>query len=1150
MAVPVVGPIIGFSRARSWAARPSAGSLGRGRSDVSMPTTLEEWLAQAGLSRLAPAFQANGIGLDVAGSLSDDDLKEIGLSIGDRKRVLAAIAALPASPFSPPPAQAQVQAQGERRQLTVLFCDLAGSTALAARLDPEDMRDLIRAYQSACAAAIARHAGFVAKFMGDGVLSYFGWPRAHEDEEERAVRAALDIAGSIGSVKTPAGDPLQVRIGIASGLVVVGDLVGAGPALEQSVVGETPNLAARLQAVAPPNGIVIDKATRRQVGGLFELKGLGRQPLKGFAEPQPAWQVLGPGRVANRFRALRPRPAATAPLVGRDAEIELLMGHWEAAKAGRGRAVLISAEAGVGKSRLAETIRERIRGEPHVALRYFCSPHHRESAFHPVIGQLERAAGVERSDDTATRLAKLTNLLADSPAAAELPLLAELLSLPVGEERPPSSAPALTPDQRKARILDTLIGLLDHISQNVPALMIFEDLHWMDPTSGELTERALARLDRLPVLLLATYRPDFQPPWASHANVSTITLPRLDRPAQEALVRDLAGGVELPAKVVDTILDRGDGVPLFLEELTKEVLEAGATARGPAAGIGHATVPVSLQASLMARVDRLGPAAREVAQTASAIGREFTHDLAVAAMAGDEARTSSGLDQLVAAGLVLRYGTAPDARYTFKHSLVRDVAYSRLLRGPRRALHGRIAAYLHEHRRGTGHSEPEMLAWHFAEAGQAEQAAACWLEAGRREAGRSANLEAIGHLRRGIAALAPLEETPALMRLELALQLALGPCVLANQGYRSAELEATYRRSRALAERLGDDRALFTAMWGHWVAKGQDSVLDGTTDELLARLFATAEANSDAGLHLQAHHAGWVHTLWLGEPLATHRHVTTGLAFYDRDRQAGDAVLYGGHDAAVCGYGHDAIALWNLGKPDQAAASAQRAIALADELDHAPSLVHALWLAGFVHQMRRDAPAGLAIAERLAALAGQHDFAVHCAAARVLRGWARALLGAPEREGLAEMREGVRAYRRLAGVMAGPYLVSLADSERRARHFERAEATLLDAEFVVRHRSEQIWIGGVLRSRGDMAASQPQPDLAKAEGCYTLALAIARRVGAKSLELRAAKGLARVWRRQGKASEARDLLGPVLAWFTEGFDTVDLVEAKALLDRL
>lgn len=1096
------------------------------------------WL-QPGLPPLVPTFHPNAaIDCGITPSVHHDRLEALGPAVADRKRALAAIAALePVAPPAPP-------ARGERRQLTVLFCDLAGSTMLAASLDLEDMRDVIRAYQTACAAAITRQGGFVAKFMGDGIVAYFGYPRAHEDEAERAVRAALDITQAIGRLTTPAGVPLHVRIGIATGLVVVGEPLGTGAAFEQSVVGETPNLAARLQTLAGPDGVIIDEATRRQIGGLFELADLGLQALKGFAAPQPVWQVLGPSRVTDRFRALRSQASS---LVGRDAEIELLMRHWAAARTGNGRAVLISAEAGVGKSRLAETIRERLRGEPHLALRYFCSPHHRESALYPVIGQIERAAGFERCDDPATKRHKLAALLAGSPVEDEMPLLADLLSLPGGEEPPLS----LTPNQRKKNILDTLVTLFEHTVGRVPSLMIFEDLNWMDPTSGELLERVLSRLDRLPVLLLATSRPDFQPRWSHHGNVSTITLPRLDRNAQEALVRDLAGGIAVPAPVVKAILERSDGVPLFLEELTKEFLEAGEAMPAAGSGEGRAvSVPASLQASLMARVDRLGMAARDVAQAASAIGRDFPYDLAVAAMAGDEARTRTGLGQLVAAGLVFQYGTPPAALYQFKHALVRDVAYSRLLRGPRQALHGRIAHHLQGRARETGDAAPEMLAYHFAEAAQPEQAASYWLEAGRREAGRSANLEAIGHFKRGIAAVASLDEPPARSRLELAHQLALGPCLLATQGFRSAELKAAYLRAAAIAERLGDDRALFTATWGNWLTKGQDNAHDMETDALMARLFAAADTIGDSGLCLQAHHAAWVRTLWLGQPLATHEHVTTGLALYDHERQGEHAVLYGGHDAAVCGHAHNAIALWCLGQPDQALASAHRGIALATDLGHAPSLAHALWLAGFVHQMRRDAAAALATAEQLLALAGQHDFAVHHVTGRMLKGWARALLGASEPDGLAEMRAGVKDYRRLAGVMAGPYLVSLADSERRARHFDRAEATLAEAESVVTLRGEQIWIGGVLRSRGDVAASRPTPDLATAEHFYARALAVARRFGARSLELRAAKGLARVWHRQHKTQEARTLLAPVLTWFTEGFDTLDLVEAKAVLDAL
>jgi class 3 adenylate cyclase len=1110
---------------------------------MSAPTTIGEWLARIGLSRLEGTFRDNGIDLDVVASLSDEDLRELGLSIGDRKRVLAALCA-PAAPAaeaaSAPPAQA------ERRQLTVLFCDLAGSTALSARLDPEDMRDVIRAYQKTCTAAIERHDGFVAKFMGDGLLAYFGYPRAHEDEAERAVHSALDIVATVGGLQTPAREALQVRIGIATGLVVVGDLIGRGAAEEQSVVGETPNLAARLQGHAEPNAIVIAEATRRQVGSLFELTDLGPQTLKGFAAPQPAWRVLGMSDVASRFKALR---SGTASLVGRDEEIELLLRRWASAKSGEGRVVLISAEAGLGKSRLAEAVREHIRSEPHITLRNFCSPHHRESALYPIINQLERAARFERSDDAAIKQRKLANLLVGGPAEADLPLFAELLSVPGIEA---GSALDLTPERRKEKILDALVRLLEDLTRQRPVLAMFEDLHWMDPTSGELLDRMVARLDRLPVLLIATFRPEFHPPWIGQAHVSMMTLSRLGRRDGEALVRQLAGATTLPKDILDEILERSDGVPLFLEEVTKVVLEAGSTAAPEGlSGMGSArfAVPATLQASLMARLDRLGPLVREVAQTGSAIGRDFPYDLLVAAAPRGEAGSRAALDQLVAAGLVFQRGMPPASVYQFKHALVQDTAYSTLLRGPRQALHGRIAAALEKQARDASDYEPEILARHFAEAGQPERAASYWLEAGRREAGRSANIEAIAHLRRGISALVPLAETPDRLRLELALELALGPILMANEGFASAEGGAAYLRARAVAERLHDDRALFAAIWGRWLTTSEGSSKNGEVNDLVAELFRVAEPIGDPGLRMQAHHAAWATKLWVGELVSTHDHVTKGLALYDREKHGTHALLYGGHDPAVCGCGQGAIALWMLGYPDRAVQSLHRGIALAKDLGHTPSVGHALWLAGFVHMLRGDVPAALETGERLVALGHEHGFALYRAAGGIMHGWARARLGAQE-EGLAELRDATAAYRSVAGMMLGFFLVALGETERRTGYFHRADAALADAHAVVTERGEPLWSGVVLRARGNLAACRTPPDHSLAERLHEESLATATRLGAKSLELQAAISLTQLWHGQGKSSKAHDLLAPVLGWFTEGFDTPDLMEAKALLEQL
>jgi class 3 adenylate cyclase len=672
-----------------------------------------DWLTSLGLSRLGPTFRANDIDLDVVKSLTDDDLTELGLTVGDRKRVLAATSTLAF-------AAAPLQPIAERRSVTVLFCDLVSSTALSARLDPEDMREVIHIYRSACTNVVARHEGFVAKFMCDRLLVYFGYPRAHEGEAERAVRAALDIVAAVARLRTPAREPLVVRIGIATGLVVVGDLIGEGTAKESSVVGDTPNLAARLQIVAEPNAVVIDKATRLQVGALFELIDLGPQTLKGFGSGQPAWRVRGSNDAANRFKALRPD---RLPLVGRNKEMEILSEHWADAKSGRGRVVLLSGEAGMGKSRLVEAARERIRGDRHVTLRYFCSPHHQQCAFHPVIGQLERAADFERSDDAMARRYKLINMLAGRSFEADLPLLAELLSVPGIETSP---VPELTPNRRKQKIIDALDRLLEDVVRSRPVLVIFEDLHWIDPASREFLDRVISRVARTPVLLIATFRPEFHQSWVDQPHVSTVFLSKLGPPTAAALVREVVGAGALPLDIVNEIIERSDGVPLYLEEMARAVVEAGcAQAKSAPGGGARITVPMSLQASLMERLDRLGPAARDVARTASAIGRELPYDLIVAASQLSEAETRIGLDELVSAGMMFQTGTPPTAVYEFKHSLVQDTAYSTLLRGSRRALHARLAAYLERRLLQTGSGEPEIIAHHFAEARRSEVAPRC-----------------------------------------------------------------------------------------------------------------------------------------------------------------------------------------------------------------------------------------------------------------------------------------------------------------------------------------------------------------------------------------------------------------------------------------
>jgi class 3 adenylate cyclase len=763
------------------------------------------WLRGLGLEQYAPAFRDNDVDGDVLPELTADDLISIGVtSVGHRRKLLPAIAALRAepptvaasatsTPISPPTIDA------ERRQLTVMFCDLVGSTALSTRFDPEDLRELIGDYHRAVSEAVGRFDGFVAKYMGDGVLVYFGYPQAHEDDAERAVRAGLAVIGAVGQL--PTRENLSVRLGIATGLAVVGDLIGAGAAQERGVVGETPNLAARLQALAMPNTLVVAEPTRRQIGGLFDLEDLGPQQLAGFGAPQRAWRVLGESGEVSRFEALR---SGETPLVGREEEVELLVRRWQQAQSGEGRAVLISGEPGIGKSRLTAALSEQIGREPYTRLRYFCSPHHQDSALYPFIAQLERAAGFARDDTPAAKLDKFAALFEPATEPADIPLLAELISLPGGERFPPLD---LSPQRKKEHTLAALLRQLEGLAWQQPVLMIFEDLHWIDPTSREFLDLVLARIDRLPVLLVGTFRPEFQPPWTGQSHVTVMSLNRLGRGDGAAMVERLAGNAALlPPDVIAEIVERTDGVPLFVEEMTKAVLEAGAergreiAASVPSMGLG---VPATLQASLMARLDRLGAAAKGVAQIGAAVGREFSYELAASVAELADEGLQDALRRLVDAGLVFQRGAPTAAQYLFKHALVQDAAYGTLLRRTRQQLHSRIVAALETLSPELMDTQPELFAQHYAEAGLVEKSVACWGHAGRKSAARSAMAEAAAQFQRGLDQLALLPESPERQRQELEFWNVLGAALLVVKGYAAPETGRAYARALELWEQLG-----------------------------------------------------------------------------------------------------------------------------------------------------------------------------------------------------------------------------------------------------------------------------------------------------------------------------------------------------------
>jgi len=1109
---------------------------------------IDGWLRRIGLAQYAEMFRANDIDGEMLGRLTNDDLKDIGVaSFGHRKKLLEAIAELAGNaPALPQPAliEPKTPDTAERRQVTVMFSDLVGSTALSARMDPEDLREVISAYQKCVAGTVQRFGGFVAKYMGDGVLVYFGYPQAHEDDAERAVRAGLELIGAVRALKSNA--PLQTRVGIATGLVVVGDLIGSGEAQERGIVGETPNLAARLQGIAEPNTVVIAEATRKLLGNLFELRDLGPKDLKGITGPARAWAALRASSVEGRFEALH--GSGLTALVGREEELELLLRRWSRAKTGEGQVVLLSGEAGIGKSRLTAALLERLAGEPHTRLRYFCSPQHTDSAFYPIIGQMERAAGLTHDDTPPAKLDKLDLLLAPtSTSKQEAALFAEMLSLPNDGRYPALDLP---PPQRRQRTLEALIAQIEALTRSAPVLMIFEDAHWTDPTSLEVFGRAVDRIRTLRVLLIVTYRPEFEPPWIGRPHVTALTINRWAERDIDAMIDGVVGNKHLPASVRQDIIERSDGIPLFVEEMTKAVLEAAneGTAERVVAVIPSPSVavPASLHASLMARLDRLGPA-KELAQIGAAIGREFSHGLMAAVAGKPEAEVQPALDRLVAAGLLFRQGSPPHATYLFKHALVQDAAYGTLLRGPRQELHARIAAATETGMPERVEREPELLAYHYAEAGQPDTAAGYWLAAGRLAARRSANSEAVAHLRRGIAAVRGLPETVERNRLELALQLALGPALVSSRGFGDAEASTGYQRAAELARRLGDDRDRFAATWGLWITIRAKSASDHMRLRLqyLGEMVEAAERTGDAELLLQAHHSSWSTRIWNGEFASASEHVRSGLALYDPERHRHHALMYGGHDPGVCGNGQGAVALWALGWPDRAVQSARESIVLGETLDHLPSLLHSLWFATSVYFLRRQAADVLACSARLLAVGSEHGLKLYEAIGGVFHGWAL-IQQLDAQAGLAELRAAVATYATTAHVNLDLYRAILAEAELRAGNFEEGTAVLIQGE----RSTDEWWRAGYLRLRGDLLLRGPNDDRGAAERLYRQAISVAAGQQAKSLELRAATSLAMLLGEQGRRSEGYAVLAPVYGWFTEGFGTLDLKEAKALLGEL
>jgi class 3 adenylate cyclase/predicted ATPase len=1109
------------------------------------------WLRGLGLAQYEPAFRDNDIDGEVLPRLTAEDLVGLGVtSIGHRRKLLEAIAALRAGAAAPLPAvTAGPTAAAERRQVTVMFCDLVGSTALSRRLDPEDLREVIGAYHRCVEKVVARFGGFVAKYMGDGVLVYFGYPQAHEDDAERAVRAGLALVEATGELEAP--ERLRVRLGIASGLVVVGDLIGSGAAQERGVVGETPNLAARLQTLAASDTLVISESTRRQIGALFEIEDLGPQPLAGFGEPQRAWRVVGESGLLSRFEALR--AAFLTPLVGREEEIDLLQRRWRRAVSGEGQVVLISGEPGIGKSRLAAALRERLEGEHLTRLRFFTSPHHQESALYPFVAQLERAARFERDDPVERKLDKLEALLAvASPSAEELGLLAELLSLPPRHPLPPS-----TPQRKRERTFAALLRQLEALARQKPVLMIFEDLHWIDPSSRELLDRIIERIARLPVLLVATFRPEFASPWSGLPDVTALTLARLDRRAGAEMVAGIAGTSALSSEAAAQIVERADGNPLFLEELTRAVLEAGGegemvekTLAGAVAR--SAAVPGALQAPLMARLDRLGQAAKEVAQIAAAIGREFSYELLAPVAERREGELSEALGRLGEAGLVFPRGSPPYATYLFKHALVRDAAYGSLLRRRREELHARIATVLEADFAEAVAAEPELLARHLTEAGLFEKAVGWWQRAGERAAERSENHEAVAHLKRGIEILGQLPASRACDEQELILQAALIAPFAANEGWASTARERAATRAVELGGRTrADSPAQTQAVTAHIelanVQMHRGELRTGLP--IAEEALGFAERLGDPLLLSHAHTSIGQFYLFLGDLAAARRHLEKALALYDPERSRADTARRGYDARAVC-HSFLALVLWDQGYPDEALRHAEEAIAAARAAAHPLSEAMALSLAAMIHQCRGEERLCLERAEAALALATEQVLPFYAARAMVVGGCALVKDRQAEK-GLARLSAGIDVQRALGARVWRPhYLALLAEARLGIDRIEGGLSAVRQALVEAEERAIRFYEAELNRIEGELLLASKEPDEKGAEASFRRAITVARGQEARSLELRAAASLARLLAHQGRREEAHALLAPAYDWFTEGFDTADLTAAKALLDSL
>lgn len=1031
----------------------------------------------------------------------------------------------------------------------MLFCDLVGSTALSTRLDPEDYRNVIAAYNNCIAQVVAAHVGVIARYSGDGVLAYFGYPTAHEDDADQAVRAGLALISAVAKLRVDT--MLQVRIGIATGTVIVGDLIGEGAAQEQAAFGETPNLAARLQTFAEPGTVVICANTRRISAGQFEYFDLGLIPLKGLAEPVQAWQVLRQTEVESRFAA-RHGAKVKHPL-GRDEEMDILQRRWRRAAQGEGQVVVLTGEPGIGKSHVSLALEKMLEREPHLTLRYFCSPHHTNSVLFPIASHIARAASFERNEPLPDKLAKLEKLLARWAATPDqTALIADLLGLASPERQLHAE---MTPQKRKELTLAALWSGFQSLAAQQPLLVTFEDVHWVDPTSLEFLALAVERASQTKILFLITARPEFVAPWPGHAHVTTIHLSRLSRRDAVALIERVTGGKSLPDPVVSELLVRTDGVPLFIEELTKTLLESGLLQQrdgryvldGP---LPLWAIPTTLQGSLLARLDR-SASAKEVAQTGAAVGREFFYELLSMVSALPQGKLDEALEQLIRSELLFSRGEKPHTVYTFKHALVRDAAYAGLLKTRRTQLHAAIAQAFERNFPELIDAQPEMLAWHLTEAGLVKRGAEYWLKAGRNAASTSANIEATAHLQRGIEAVRRLPAGVEKDRLELDLQLALAPCLIATQGPASAVAVATFSRARELCERLGDPPESLHVMF--WLATA--AVIRGElvrANETVVDLIALAEERDDRAALLNARRGHAMILLFLGaltESLDECRRAIALFAACDEAEQL--AARGAGQDAGAAAHALLSWGLWLHGDIDEAVAQFAVATARAEAVRHPHTQAYVFYYGAILYALRGEWPTAQNFAERCFALSDQHGF-------RQWRGLSRAVrdicvaMEDPSTSAFDDVTSALNDYRNAGYQLGITSLFVLLCPALLLRAHPRAALEIAEQGLAIaNHNNERVFEAELCRLKARALLADRAPDARmQVHALLGQALSVAREQNSRTLELRAAADLATLWIDEGRSEKALDLLAPIRAQFAEGLDTHDIRQAKALLDQL